>query len=85
MVKVGMIIRERTIDGLTKKKTYTNWTVKKIYPYMVLCVNKAGIRTCFSINDLLFFGIVKQSPELEILKEQRNAQYIKQRNAQYIR
>ena len=77
MVKVGMIIREREIDKLTKKKTYTNWTVKKIYPYMVLCVNKAGSRTCFSINDLIFFGIVKQSPELEALKEARNEQYIR--------
>ena len=77
MVKIGMVIRERTIDGLTKKKTYTNWTVKKIYPHMVLCVNKAGNRTCFSINDLIFFGMVKQSPELEVLKEQRNNQYIR--------
>lgn len=77
MVKVGMIIRGCDTDSLTKKKAYTNWRVKKIYPYMVLCENKLGIRTCFSINDLIFFGMVKQSPELEVLKEERNNQYIR--------
>ena len=77
MVKVGMIIRGCDTNSLTKKKTYTNWRVKKIYPYMVLCVNELGIRTCFSINDLIFFGIVKQSPELEVLKATRNESYMR--------
>ena len=77
MVKVGTIIRGCDVDSLTKRKTYRNYMVKKIYPHVVLCVDGNGFRTCFSINDLIFFGMVKQSPELEVLKAARNAQYIR--------
>ena len=76
MVKIGTVIRGCDVDSLTKKKTYKRWTVKKIYPYMVLCVDENGFRTCFSINELILLGMVKQSPELEVLKDARNAQYI---------
>ena len=68
MVKVGMIIREKVIDNITRKKTYHKWRVKKNYPHMVLCADNAGIRTCFSYGDLIIMNIEKQSPELEALK-----------------
>ena len=68
MIKVGTIIKVKTKDKETGGMFCRKYTVKKVYPHMVLCENAMGIRSCFSIGDLIVMNIVKQSPELEALK-----------------
>ena len=70
-----MIIREREYDRLRHKFIRTNWTVKKIYPHVVLCENKFGFRTCFSMNDLMLKGIVRQSLQMQALIDEVNNRY----------
>ena len=72
MLKVGTIIRQYSRDKITKEEIVRKYKVIKSYPHMVLCEDARGFKRCFSYGDLIVKKMVKQSPELELLKDQLN-------------
>ena len=45
-----------TEDGVTKK-----YKVDNVYPFIVQCHDESGVRTCFSIGDLITMGVLNQN------------------------
>lgn len=75
MIRIGTVIKIRTTDNETNEKINEKWIVKKIYPHMVYCENKIGRKKYFSYGDLIVMKIIKQSPELEALKDSVNMEH----------
>lgn len=66
-VKVGDVIAiEEEIEENCKE--YQKYTVIKVFPYHVLCVNKLNFRRSFSYGDLVTMGKEVQEPRLEAMR-----------------
>ncbi|MGN1196875.1 MAG: hypothetical protein ACI4TA_04685 [Acetatifactor sp.] len=66
-VKVGEVIEvDEEIEENCKK--YKKYTVIKVFPHHVLCVNKLNFRRSFSYWDLVTMGKEVQEPRIEAMR-----------------
>lgn len=74
-INVGTkIITNETVHGYddtANRKPHT-YTVKEVYPHMVLAKDEKGIKRCFSIGDLVCMGLQKQSDIYEAFRAERS-------------
>ena len=66
-VKVGEVIGvDEEIEENCKK--YQKYTVIKVFPHHVLCVNQLKFRRSFSYGDLITMGKEVQEPRIEAMR-----------------
>lgn len=78
MIRIGQTIKEDIYSKDGRKIKTKKWKVQKIYPHIVLCKNAKGFHRCFTYGDLVMMDIIKQSPEIEAMREYRDSLYTMQ-------
>ena len=63
-------VRKNLDNCLNERETFT---VVKVYPFFVRCVNSIGIKRCVTYGELVQLGHEKQLPHLEALKMARRS------------
>lgn len=69
-VQIAQIIKvDDTVEHSNKERIVRKYRVIAIYPFHVLCVDKIGIKRCFSYGHLIQLGYEKQKPDIEAIRK----------------